>query len=93
MRRAILAISAAFAFLCSGCFTQGALADGMRVVHSKVARQACRGPHCGPYAPCGVRCRVVCPDGYSCAPLYGAYGPYGGEGFWGAYTFSGWGYR
>jgi hypothetical protein len=27
-----------------------------------------------------------CPDGYSCYPLYGAYGPYGGKAFWGAYT-------
>ena len=27
-----------------------------------------------------------CPDGYSCYPLYGAYGPYGGRAYWGAYT-------
>jgi hypothetical protein len=27
-----------------------------------------------------------CPDGYSCYPLYGAYGPYGGASYWGAYT-------
>lgn len=27
-----------------------------------------------------------CPGGYSCYPLYGAYGPYGGVAFWGAYT-------
>jgi hypothetical protein len=38
-------------------------------------------------------CTRPCPDGYSCAPLYGAYGPYGGVGYWGAYTDSGWGYR
>jgi hypothetical protein len=27
-----------------------------------------------------------CPDRYSCMALYGAYGPYGGPGYWGAYT-------
>jgi hypothetical protein len=38
-------------------------------------------------------CPRICPDGYSCFPLYGAYGPYGGMSYWGAYTYSGWGYR
>lgn len=38
-------------------------------------------------------CLRVCPGGYSCAPLYGAYGPYGGREYWGAYTFTGWGHR
>jgi hypothetical protein len=64
--------------------------EGPAVAHKR-ARRVCTGPGCGPYAPCGARCRVVCPDGYSCHPLYGAYGPYGGVGFWGAYTFTGWG--
>lgn len=27
-----------------------------------------------------------CPDRYSCSALYGAYGPYGGEGYWAAYS-------
>ena len=36
-------------------------------------------------------CSRPCPDGISCAPLYGAYGPYGGVGYWGAYTDAGWG--
>lgn len=27
-----------------------------------------------------------CPDRYSCSPLYGAYGPYGGQAYWRAYT-------
>jgi hypothetical protein len=35
-------------------------------------------------------CTSGCPDGYSCAPLYGAYGPYGGQKYWGAYSDSGW---
>jgi hypothetical protein len=68
-----------------------ARADEAPAVRHKRVRQACSGPYCGPYAPCGVRCRVVCPDGYSCHPLYGAYGPYGGVGYWGAYSFTGWG--
>jgi hypothetical protein len=29
-----------------------------------------------------------CPDGYSCYPLYGAYGPYGGPAYWAAYSVS-----
>jgi hypothetical protein len=37
-------------------------------------------------------CTRPCPDGYSCSPLYGAYGPYGGVKYWGAYTDSGWSY-
>jgi hypothetical protein len=39
---------------------------------------------------CGWRhCRTRCPDRYSCAPLYGAYGPWGGERYWAsdAYTW------
>jgi hypothetical protein len=27
-----------------------------------------------------------CPDHYSCYPLYGAYGPYGGRAYWAAYS-------
>jgi hypothetical protein len=36
-------------------------------------------------------CTRPCPDNESCYPLYGAYGPYGGTAYWGAYTDSGWG--
>ena len=40
---------------------------------------------------CGWRhCRTRCPDRYSCAPLYGAYGPWGGQQYWAAYSY-GWG--
>ena len=63
-----------------------ARADEAPVARNKTFRHACTGSRCGPYAPCGARCRVRCPDGYSCRPLYGAYGPYGGVGYWGAYT-------
>jgi hypothetical protein len=34
--------------------------------------------------------RSGCPDAYSCAPLYGAYGPYGGAAYMTRYTYSGW---
>jgi hypothetical protein len=33
---------------------------------------------------------AACPDPYSCAPLYGAYGPYGGAAYWTRYTYAGW---
>lgn len=48
---------------------------------------------CGPDGCSTYRvCARPCPDGYSCAPLYGAYGPYGGVSYWGGYTDSGWNY-
>jgi hypothetical protein len=55
-------------------------------------------PPCIAGAPCNPTCvdhycRPRCPDGYSCYPLYGAYGPYGGIAFWDAYTGSAFGYR
>jgi hypothetical protein len=37
------------------------------------------------------RCHTPCPDRYSCSPLYGAYGPWGGEQYWAAYSYT-WGY-
>jgi hypothetical protein len=42
-------------------------------------------------AGCGWR-HTCCPDRYSCASLYGAYGPYGGAAYWTRYTYGGWGY-
>ena len=68
-------------------------AEASPIVPKKAVRKVCTGPHCGPYAPCEGRCRVMCPDGYSCGSLYGAYGPYGGAAYWGGYTLSGWGWR
>jgi hypothetical protein len=42
---------------------------------------------CGP-AGCEWRrvCWRGCPDGVSCFPLYGAYGPWGGRAYWGAFS-------
>jgi hypothetical protein len=47
---------------------------------------------CDAFGACTSRqvCGPVCPDGYSCSPLYGAYGPYGGVSYWGGYTNLGW---
>jgi hypothetical protein len=92
MRKLIFfVLIAAVALASSNWVGPAARADGVPAVRHKRVPQACTGVRCGPYAPCGARCRVSCPDGYSCYPLYGAYGPYGGVGFWGAYTYSGWG--
>ena len=94
MCKIALTVAAVFALICSLSLTSAAMADeGPIIRHSKKIRHICVGRHCGPYTPCRVRCRVVCPDRYSCYPLYGAYGPYGGTRYWGAYTYSGWGYR
>lgn len=43
----------------------------------------CRGDLCGYKRVCWRGC----PDRYSCSPLYGAYGPYGGGSYWGAYSY------
>jgi hypothetical protein len=34
------------------------------------------------------RCPPRCPDRYSCAPPYGAYGPWGGESYWATYSYA-----
>lgn len=49
-----------------------AVACAFAIAH---VRHVCHGPRCGPYMPCGVRCRPRCPSPYSCYSLYGAYGP------------------
>jgi hypothetical protein len=48
----------------------------------------CDATGCFPSPAC--RPRPVCPPGNPCYSLYGAYGPYGGTHFWGAYTAAGW---
>ena len=53
------------------------------------AARKCNRYGCDWYKICPRRC----PDRYSCSPLYGAYGPYGGVGYWAAYTVSAWGAR
>ena len=93
VRNMMFVMTAVVAIVSSGSFTLEAAADGgPGVRQSKNVRHVCEGAKCGPYAPCGARCPTICPGGYSCFPLYGAYGPNnGGTAFWGAYTFTGWG--
>jgi hypothetical protein len=55
-------------------------ADCRRIRHC--TREGCITRH--------VCLRSSCPDRYSCSPLFGAYGPYGGEAYWRAYTATGW---
>jgi hypothetical protein len=64
------------------------------------SRSTMVGPHCHSLRYCGPHgcvwhrsCHALCPDGYSCYPLYGAYGPYGGVAYWDGYTGGGWEYR
>jgi hypothetical protein len=65
---------------------------GKRVVGLDRTCRAVR--RCGPDG-CHIRhvCWGGCTDRYSCYPLYGAYGPYGGTAYWSQFTASGWGYR
>jgi hypothetical protein len=93
MHRVIVA-AAFFALILLGPLAGSAMADEAPAArHGKKVRHVCSGPKCGPHTPCGWRCRIRCPDRYSCYSLYGIYGPYGGTPFWGAYTYTGWGYR
>jgi hypothetical protein len=65
-----------------------------RISKAPIIESSCRAVwRCGPLGGCGWRrvCTSRCADGWSCYPLYGAYGPYGGLGYWAGYTASGWG--
>ena len=78
MGKVICVVAAALAVLLSS--PGDASADGMTV---EASRQE------GPQAYTSVM-RTACPDPYSCSPLYGAYGPYGGAAHWTRYTYAGW---
>jgi hypothetical protein len=76
-------------------FSMDAKSAEIGVPPARVARAL---PPCVGTGPCNPAClhhdcKPLCPDGYSCYPLYGAYGPYGGTAYWDAYTGGGWGYR
>jgi hypothetical protein len=75
--KVICVVTAALAVLFS--LSGDASADGMTVKHNgrKVVAQT-------------SVMRPACPDPYSCSPLYGAYGPYGGAAYWTRYTYAGW---
>jgi hypothetical protein len=66
------------------------VSTGRRVASNQYCQQIWR---CGPSGCNWHRvCSRLCPDGM-CAPLYGAYGPYGGVAYWGGYTDAGWEFR
>ena len=97
MSRILLVLAAGFTVIFTSLFaTFDAKAADMGVT-----RHYARAPglYCQDIRRCGPDgcnwyhvCTRPCPDGYSCAPLYGAYGPYGGVRYWGGYTDSGWSY-
>jgi hypothetical protein len=93
MIKAVRTIAAATTILLSGCVMATA-ADAILKGPRSVRADCHQVRKCGPEG-CVMRtvCSRGCPDGYSCYPLYGAYGPYGGIAYWGAYTDAGWGYR
>ncbi len=88
MRKFMILIAVAVAAgLCLPC---GAFADGIPV--KRHVKRVVAHPDTCVHSRCFVR-RPVCPDGYACFSLYGAYGPYGGSLYWTRYTHAGWGYR
>lgn len=98
MRKILLTFAATlmFGLTCVPLPSDIAVADGMTVRTSRTriaaARLSCQ--NIWRCAPDGCRwhrvCTRPCPDSYSCTPLYGAYDPYGGIRYWGAYTDTGW---
>jgi len=90
MRKIAVSMLATIAIISCDSLSQGALADGVGVRHTKKARPVTHARNCGPHDQCGLP--VACPSG-TCYSLYGAYGPYGGTVYWGRYTYAGWGYR
>ncbi len=93
MRKIAILTVAAGALLFGGSSSYSADLGGYSVRQRSVEQGCHQVKQCGP-AGCVVRsvCQRYCPDGYSCYPLYGAYGPYGGTSYWAAYTDTGWGY-
>jgi hypothetical protein len=90
MREVAISILAAVAVVTCACVSQEASADEANLHYTKKVRPLPHPRKCGPYDRCGFP--VSCPSG-TCYSLYGAYGPYGGTGYWGRYTYAGWGYR
>ena len=97
MRSVSLLFAGAFLFVCIGAANVAEAADvsmTTKQTFTRASNRYCQNLwRCGP-AGCNWYhvCTRPCPDGFSCAPLYGAYGPYGGVHYWGAYTDSGWSY-
>ncbi len=100
MRKPVLSIVIAAAMLCLQAIGQAAHAADMGVYSQVAPTRVGIGAHCLRQWICRADgcgwqkfCRSGCPTPYACASLYGAYGPYGGTAYWGAYTSLGWGPR
>src|SRR5262245_66690334 len=88
MRRALYSVAAILAISSVGLLFAG---QGQAADLNANKRQYSRSD-CGPYG-CQWRHKLYgCPDRLSCYPLYGAYGPYGGAAYWGAYSYGYGGY-
>jgi len=84
MRRPLLYLAAIIAISSVALLfaSRGQAAD-LNIGKRQVSRS-----HCGPYGCRKWRRKTYrCPDRVSCFPLYGAYGPYGGAAYWGAYSY------
>jgi hypothetical protein len=95
MRKLILMLAMGATVISLQASSHTALAADMGVYSRErvaMSRHCSRQWICGPEG-CGWQrfCRIGCPDRYRCSSLYGAYGPYGGSAYWGAYTSAGWG--
>jgi hypothetical protein len=95
MRRVLLTLATGICLLAAGSSqlpgAELALREGRTAVPDAVGPHCWRARICGP-AGCEWRrrCWHACAGGrdsrYTCGPLYGAYGPWGGRGYWDAYT-------
>jgi hypothetical protein len=98
MRKLILTIAMAAAVVGLQATSHAARAADIGVYSREAPVRVAAGRHCSRQWICGPGgcgwqrfCRVGCPDRFMCRSLYGAYGPYGGTTYWGAYTSAGWG--
>ena len=98
MRKLSLTIAMAAAVVGLLAFSDVARAADVGVYSRGAPARVATGGHCSRQWICGPEgcgwqkfCRLGCPDRYSCSSLYGAYGPYGGTGYWSRYTAGGWG--
>jgi hypothetical protein len=64
------------------CLASACLLTGTSMVQ---AADVAAGASAG-YATRAVRYSAGCPDPYSCHPLYGGYGPWGGTAYWSSFS-------
>ena len=82
MRRTVYFLVAIAAISSVAFFASRAQAADLGVSKRYVTRS-----DCGPYGCEWRRRHYRCPDRLYCYPLYGAYGPYGGVGYWSMYSY------